>query len=156
MSAPTNFQVTGCNSVCKIHCFHFFLQKGLCYQIWPCCKIGQGQPRFIIWTNYDGLESPMLHTKFRANRSTRFQRFFKCFYHIWAWQPSWSCDSDAANKLSFPLSKEAPHKIWLWSAPAVSEKKMFKHCGRTDNDDGQTTDHGYTISSPMSLRLRVS
>ena len=26
----------------------------------------------------------------------------KGFYHIWAWRPSWSCDPDAANKLSFP------------------------------------------------------
>ena len=25
----------------------------------------------------------------------------------------WSCDPDAANKLLFPLPKEAPHKIWL-------------------------------------------
>ena len=32
-------------------------------QIWPCCKIGQGQPRVIIWTNYDGPKAPMLHTK---------------------------------------------------------------------------------------------
>ena len=31
----------------------------------------------------------------------------------WAWRPSWSCDPDAANKISFPLPKEAPHKIWL-------------------------------------------
>ena len=42
----------------------------------------------------------MLHTKFRENR------------------PAGSgeedfCDPDAANKLSFPLPKEAPHKFWL-------------------------------------------
>ena len=24
-----------------------------------------------------------------------------------------ACDPDAANKLSFPLTKETPHKIWL-------------------------------------------
>ena len=29
-------------------------------QIWPCHKIGQGQPRVIIWTNYDGPKAPML------------------------------------------------------------------------------------------------
>ena len=38
----------------------------------------------------------------------------KGFYHIWAWRPSWSCDLDHLYKLSFPLPKEAPHKIWLW------------------------------------------
>ena len=37
------------------------------------------------------------------------RRFLKGFYHIWAWRPCWSCDPDAANKLSSPLPKEAPH-----------------------------------------------
>ena len=31
--------------------------------MWPCRKLGQGQPRVIIWTNYDGPKAPMLHTK---------------------------------------------------------------------------------------------
>ena len=34
---------------------------------------------------------------------------------------------------------------------AVSEKKIFEIV-----DDGRTTEHGYTISSPMSLRLRLA
>ena len=57
----------------------------------------------------------MLHIKFRENRSTGSgeEDFLKVFFHIWAWRPSWSCDQDAANKISFPLPKEAPHKIWL-------------------------------------------
>ena len=56
----------------------------------------------------------MLHTKFRENLPAGSgQDIFEGFYHIWAWRPSWSCDPDAANNLSFPLPKEAPHKIWL-------------------------------------------
>ena len=55
----------------------------------------------------------MLHTKFRKIGPTVLEKIFKGFYHIWAWRPSWSCDPDAANKISFPLPKEAPHKIWL-------------------------------------------
>ena len=39
------------------------------------------------------------------------KKILKGFYHILAWRPSWSCDLDAANKISFPLPKEAPHKI---------------------------------------------
>ena len=31
-------------------------------------KIGQGHSRVIILTNYNGLVSPMLHTKFRGNQ----------------------------------------------------------------------------------------
>ena len=32
-------------------------------------------------------------------------------YHIWAWQPTWSCDPDPMNKLSFPHPIEAPYEI---------------------------------------------
>ena len=46
----------------------FFPCKSLCFQNWPCRKIGQGHPRVIICANNDGPESPMLHTKFRGNR----------------------------------------------------------------------------------------
>ena len=31
-------------------------------------KKGQGHPKVIICVNYDGLESPMLHTKFHGNQ----------------------------------------------------------------------------------------
>ena len=65
----------------KINGFHFFLQISRCYQIWHFHKIGQGQPTVIIWTNYDGQESPMQHTKFRGNRSTgsREEDFWRVF-----------------------------------------------------------------------------
>ena len=57
----------------------------------------------------------MLHTKFRENRpaGSGAEDFLKGFYHIWAWRPSWSCDLGHLYKLSFPLPKEAQHKIWL-------------------------------------------
>ena len=40
LSAPANFQVTGCYTFWKIHCFHFFPKKCLCNQIWPLRKLG--------------------------------------------------------------------------------------------------------------------
>ena len=52
----------------------------------------------------------MLHVKFRGNGPAGSGGFLKGFYHIWAWPPFWSCDPDAANKVSFPFHKEAPHK----------------------------------------------
>ena len=59
----------------------------------------------------------MLHTKFRENLPAGSgEEDFLGFYHIWAWQPSWSCDDcdlDHLYKLSFPLPKEALRKIWL-------------------------------------------
>ena len=71
--------------------------------------------------------------------------------HILAWQPSWSCDSHAANKISFPLPKEVPHKIWLWLAKWFLRRRCLSI---VNNGRRQTPDHGYTISSPMSLWLR--
>ena len=42
-----------------------YIQLDVCsYQL-----SGQGHSRVIIYINYDGQESPMLHTKFRGNRS---------------------------------------------------------------------------------------
>ena len=40
----------------------------------------------------------MLHTKFvKIGLPALEKKIFEVFYHIWAWQPSWSCDPDAAN-----------------------------------------------------------
>ena len=46
----------------------FPIEKPKLPNLTPCRKICQGHSRLIIWTNYDGLESLMLHTKFRENR----------------------------------------------------------------------------------------
>ena len=54
------------------------------------------------------------------------EKIFSGFYHIWAWRPSWSCDQDPANKLSFPLPKDAPHKIWLSSAMQFQRRRCLK------------------------------
>ena len=51
---------------------------------------------------------------------------FEGFYHIMEWQPSWSCDPDAANKLSFPLPKETPHTMLGLISQAVSEENFFE------------------------------
>ena len=48
--------------------FYLFPYKSIRDQIWPCRKIGQGQPRVIIWKNLVVLEHPMLPTMFQGNR----------------------------------------------------------------------------------------
>ena len=67
----------------------------------------------------------MLHAKFQDHRisGSGEEDFFKGFYHIWAWRPSLSCDLDHLYKLSFPLPKEAPYKIWLLIGQEVSEER---------------------------------
>ena len=67
-------------------------KKSIVFTFSHVSKIGQGHPRCIILSNYDGLEPPMLHTKFRGNRpiGSGQEIFLSGFYHIWAWRPSWS------------------------------------------------------------------
>ena len=50
-----------------MHSFTFFLFKCLRDQIWPCRKIGQGQPRVIIYINFIGLKSLLFFSKFQGN-----------------------------------------------------------------------------------------
>ena len=59
--------VIGDNSFWKIHCFTFFPYKSIRDQIWPCHKIGQGQPSVIIWANVVVLRDPMMHTKIQGH-----------------------------------------------------------------------------------------
>ena len=61
----------------------------------------------------------MLHTKFRGNRSTgsREEVFLKAFYHIWAWQPSRSCDEHPVKKIHFLIPESLHIKFgfdWLF------------------------------------------
>ena len=57
----------------------------------------------------------------------------------WRLSPSRSCDPDSANKLSFPLPKEAPHKIWLNLAKSFQRRRVLK---KNEQMDGRTTDAG--------------
>ena len=45
-----------------------------------------------------------------------------------------------------PSSHGGSTQNWALIDQAVSEKKMFEHCGRTMYD-GEKTEHGYSISS---------
>ena len=105
------------------HC-SIFLQKSLYYQIWPCRKIGQGQHRVIIWTNYDGLAVSNATYQVLWKLVHRFhrRRFSKGFYHIWAWRPSWSCGQHHVIKFSFLVPERkfqngprSPGPKWFWS-----------------------------------------
>ena len=57
----------------------------------------------------------MLHTSgsLKIGLPVLEKKIFECFYHIWAWRPSWPCDPDFAIKLSFPLPMDVAHKISL-------------------------------------------
>ena len=76
-----NFDIIDYNSFWKSHCFTFFPYISIRDQIWSCHKIGQGQPRVIIWTNLTQLVYPMQHTKFQGHQpfGSRELDFLKVF-----------------------------------------------------------------------------
>ena len=87
---------------------------------WPCRKIGQVQPMVIIFYNYNGQDSPMLHTKFHGNLSTgsgrrRFLKGFTIYGHGGHFE-------DVTSIKMFPLTKEAHNFLFLY----VSESLHIK------------------------------
>ena len=144
MSAPTNFQVTGAIVSEKSTVFiHFFLQKSLWYRIWPCCKIGQGQPRVIIWTNYDGQEPPMLHTNFCGNRSTTFGK--EDFWRVFTMYGRGGHLRHVTRMPQTNFHSPYPRRLHINLAligPVVLEKMFENVNGR--QTDRRTPDNGYT------------
>ena len=73
---------------------------------------------FPFEKNYDGLETPMLHTKFCGNPPTSPREdFLKVFIILYGCGGHFdhvtkiTHDQNPVNKLSFPLPMEASHKI---------------------------------------------
>ena len=151
LTASTNFDIIDYNSFWKIHCFTFFPYKSIRDQIWPCRKIGQGQPSIISWTNLVVLEHLILHTKFQGHRPFGSgEDFFKVFtiyghgsqlYHV--------------TRTVWTNFRSPSHGDSIWNlasiCPVVSEEKMFKEYGR--QTDGWWRP-AYPISSPVSLWLK--
>ena len=67
------------------------------------------------------------------------RRFLNGFYHIWAWRPSWSCDQEHLNKLSFHHPKESPYEIWVQLTQWFQRRRCLKML-----TDGRRTDAGVT------------
>ena len=83
------------------------------------------------------------------------RRFFKGFYHIWAWRLSWSMDCDHFSILSFPQNTEAPHEIWATLAQRLQKRSRLKMLinGRTHRStDGRQTKSDHNSSSWAQLR----
>ena len=54
------------------------------------------------------------------------KKIFKGFFHIWAWQPSWSMDSNHFSNLSFPCPREALNEIWATLAQRLQRWRHLK------------------------------
>ena len=107
----------------------------------------------IIWTNFDGPNATCQGPRLLALWFQR--RFLKGFHHTWAWQPSWSCDPDAPNKLLFPRPMKAPHEIWLRLAQWFWRRRSLKIVdGR--KDDGACLYYKLTSESKGSGELKIT
>ena len=115
----TNLHLTGFNSFSKIYSLSIFPHKSKLDQTWSCCKIGQGQIRVIIWTNWVVFKYSMLHTKFQGHR------------------PFGSRELNHLKSLSFSHPMEDPHEIWLQSATSFKGKEVWKYGIWATLDQGQ-------------------
>ena len=61
------------------------------------------------------------------------KKISKGFYHILAWQPSWSCDPDLTNKLIFTHPKGSTCNL-VSIDPVVSEMSIDE-ADNTNSDD---------------------
>ena len=62
--------------------------------------------------NFIVLQSNMQLTKFQGKQlNGSGEDHLLGFYHLWTWQPCWSCDLDCLNKLSSPQSLELYKKL---------------------------------------------
>ena len=65
----TQIFVSSFSSITSIWFLNIFLYKGIMNEIWPCCKVGQGQ-HIIIWTN------SLMYNKFEGHRPSAFGEDF--------------------------------------------------------------------------------
>ena len=68
------------------------------------------------------LSSPMICAKIQPQGI--LEKIFKCFYHIWAWRPSWSTDRNNFINLLFPFLKAAPFEIWAKLAQRLQRSRL--------------------------------
>ena len=143
------FQVTGCKCSEKSTVFTFSYRKA-CYQIWPCPKIGQRHSRVIIWTDFDGQESQMLHAKFRENRpaGSREENFegFLPYMGLAAILVMWP---------RFRIQTRSPYPSRLhinfgFDWPSGFGEEDVWNCWRQP-DDGQRTDAGPWVYYKLTL-----
>ena len=127
ISAYTNLQVTRCKW--KICCFHFSYRKVQLQNLTlPLnrSRLNQGHHLNKLW--WAGVPNDTYQVLWYLVHQF-WRRFLKAFYHIWAWQPSWSCKPDAENKTFVPTTHRGSTQNLALIGQVVSEK-MFKHWGQ--------------------------
>ena len=55
----------------------------------------------------------------------------RCFYHIWAWRPPWSCDPTHLYEFSFTCTNKLSYEIWFQIAEYRVHTETVKQNSRT-------------------------
>ena len=82
------------------------------------------------------------------------KKSFKGFCYIKPWRPSCSCDHDHLYQLSFPLPKDAPHKVWFCLAKWFQRRRCLNIMViyiYTALGQGQTTPWAQNIFTYMNI-----
>ena len=109
----------------RLKCWHF--QNAIKKVLTFFSNFGKGQRRTIILAILVDLLSPEICAKIKPRAYLVLEKkIFKGFYHIWAWQPSWSMDHDHLSNPLFPQPKEAPHEIWATLAQRLQRRSRLK------------------------------
>ena len=140
----TNFYIIDCNSFWEIYYLGVFLYKSIWNKIWSLWK----KSKMYLGSSFEktslgSTQVPNAVYQVSILLAIRFWRRlnFNVFYHIWAWWPSWSCDQDHLNKLSFPHPIKGPHEICLQLAYWFLRGRCLKSV-----DDRRRFRPTYTIS----------
>lgn len=88
-----NFQVTSFLNLLRIVCFIFFpIENKTSYTIWLPQNRSMSTYRHYLKKKLWWPHVKMQYAKFRENWSTGSWEKISYFYHLWAWQPSWTCN----------------------------------------------------------------
>ena len=121
------------------HGGHLVMWPASCHQI------------FTIWTNYDRLQSPMLHTKFRENRpaGSGEEDFWRVFTLYGRGGHLGHVTQMPRTKYRSPYPRRLHIKFGFDWQSGFGEEDLWALWTTTTDDDGRTLDHEYPISSPM-------
>ena len=96
----------------------------------PNLTLGYNLSRSTQGNNLKNLDSTCIaNATYKVSRSSVYwfwrRKKILSFYHIWAWQPCWSCDPTHLYKFSFLFSLKLSYPIWFQIALLFMRKTNF-------------------------------
>ena len=88
------------------------------------------------------------------------KKIFKVFYHIWAVQPSWSCDLQYVDGFSLTFTYKLTFKIWLKMGSGFFREKQVKSLSINDIAQRSRNDldlqYSHIFIKSISLRSQAA